>query len=129
MTTSVRLLLILCAAMLAMPAVCQRDPGVTTAPTNAQRGNTSTSPSNTDVWGSNPQPLDGAVLDPSVIRRREEARKLDRKKRMVDSANRLLVLSQQLQTDLKGREATPEDQKKLDEIAKLARQVKDQMRN
>ncbi|MEK6396639.1 MAG: hypothetical protein V4734_01005 [Terriglobus sp.] len=69
------------------------------------------------------------ALDPSVIHRREEARKLDRKKRMVDSANRLLVLSQQLQADLKGREATPEDQRKLDEIAKLARQVKDQMRN
>lgn len=58
-----------------------------------------------------------------------EARKLERKKRMVDTANRLLVLTKQLQTDLHGREATPDDQKRLDEIARLARVVKDQMRN
>lgn len=58
-----------------------------------------------------------------------EARKVERKKRMVDTANRLLVLTEQLQTDLRGREATPDDQKRLDEIARLARVVKDQMRN
>ena len=60
--------------------------------------------------------------------RMAESRKLDRKRRMVDTANRLLALTKQLQDDLKGREATPEDGKRLDEIARLARQVKDQMR-
>ena len=57
-----------------------------------------------------------------------EARKVDRKRRMVDTANRLLVLTKQLQNDLKGREPGPDDEKRLDEIARLARQVKDQMR-
>jgi hypothetical protein len=111
--------------MLAMPVV-------------SQRSDSTSFPSTTAGQGYDPTKIglpkgsmdDGARdLDPSMIRRREEARKLERKKRMVDSANRLLVLSQQLQADLKGREATPEDQAKLDEIAKLARQVKDQMRN
>jgi len=128
MTTTVRLLLFTSVFVLATPVFSQR--GGTT-------GATST-PSTTTGQGYDPAKIgipmgstdEGALdLDPSVIRRREEARKLDRKKRMVDSANRLLVLSQQLQADLKGREATPEDQRKLDEIAKLARQVKDQMRN
>jgi len=71
----------------------------------------------------------GLDLDPTMVHRRDEARKLDRKRRMVDNANRLLALTQQLRADLQGREATPEDQKRLDEIARLARQVKDQMRN
>lgn len=71
----------------------------------------------------------GIEMDPAMVHRRDETRKLDRKKRMVDSANRLLALTQQLRADLQGREATPEDQKRLDEIARLARQVKDQMRN
>lgn len=128
MTTSVRLLLLTSTIVLAVPVFSQRS-GTT--------GTTST-PSTTTGQGYDPAKvglpmgsIDGSALDldPSVIHRREEARKLDRKKRMVDNANRLLVLSQQLQADLKGREATPEDQRKLDEIAKLARQVKDQMRN
>jgi hypothetical protein len=125
MTTSVRLLLLTFALVLAMPAF-------------SQRSGTASAPSTTTGQGYDPAKVglpigsidDGALdLDPSVIHRREETRKMERKKRMVDSANRLLVLSQQLQADLKGREATPEDQKKLDEIARLARQVKDQMRN
>lgn len=125
MTTLVRLLLIPCVLVSTVLAVSQ------------QRG-TPVPPTSTTGQGYDPAKIgspigrtddDGFAIDPSVMHRREEARKLERKKRMVDSANRLLVLSQQLQADLKGREATPDDQKKLDEIAKLARQVKDQMRN
>jgi hypothetical protein len=71
------------------------------------------------------------MVDPDLreaSRRREAARKLERKKRMVDSANRLLELTQQLRVELQSREAGPADAKRLDEIAKLARTVKDQMR-
>ena len=79
------------------------------------------------------RPGDGANHDDDesakfLQHRMAEARKLDRKRRMVDTANRLLALTKQLQDDLKGRAATPEDEKRLDEIARLARQVKDQMR-
>lgn len=125
MTISARLVLIACAGLLTIPAISQ------------QRGIPS-APSTTTGQGYDPAKsglpmgsVDGGAedIDPGIVHRREEARKLDRKKRMVDSANRLLLLSQQLQADLKGREFTPDDQKKLDEIAKLARQVKDQMRN
>ena len=125
MTTSVRLLLLASFLMSGLPA-------------SAQQNGTSSAPSTTTGQGYDPATaglprgsLDRGVpdLDPSVIHRQEEARKLDRKRRMVDSANRLLALSQQLQADLKGREATLDDQKKLDEITRLARQVKDQMRN
>ena len=66
---------------------------------------------------------------PTMIHRREDARKLERKKRMVDNANRLLQLTEQLRAELAAREATPEDAKRLDEIARLARAVKDQMRD
>ena len=65
----------------------------------------------------------------TMIHRREDARKLERKKRMVDNANRLLELTQQLRAELAAREATPEDARRLDEIARLARAVRDQMRD
>jgi len=61
--------------------------------------------------------------------RMEEARKIQRKKRMVDSANRLLELTQQLQASLREHAPNAEDEKRLEEIARLARRVKDQMRN
>ncbi len=125
MTTSVRLLLFASALVLAMPAFSQRSSTTSTPPTTTGQGYDPAK-----IGAPMGSIDDGALaLDPSVVHRREEARKMERKKRMVDSANRLLVLSRQLQADLRGREATPEDQRKLDEIAKLARQVKDQMRN
>ncbi len=75
------------------------------------------------------EPGEDVSLSPEMQYRREEARKNDRKKRMVDTANRLLILTQQLQADLEKRPAVPDDMKRLDEIARLARMVKDQMRN
>lgn len=47
---------------------------------------------------------------------------------MVENAARLLVLTRDLQADLQSREANEADAKRLDEIAKLARTVRDQMR-
>jgi hypothetical protein len=61
--------------------------------------------------------------------RRERARKEERKKRMVDNANRLLELTRQLRAELATRETVPDDARRLDEIARLARLVKDQMRD
>ncbi len=82
----------------------------------------------TDPSSSMDMPM-GPEFTRDTMARREAARKLERKKRMVDSANRLLALTQQLRVELATREATPEDAKRLDEIARLARTVKDQMRN
>ncbi len=56
------------------------------------------------------------------------ARREDLKRRMVENAARLLVLTRDLQADLQSREANEADAKRLDEIAKLARTVRDQMR-
>jgi hypothetical protein len=86
--------------------------------------------SSTTRGSESPQDL---TMSPEFSRetaaRREAARKVERKKRMVDSANRLLALTQQLRAELATREATPDDAKRLDEIARLARLVKDQMRD
>ncbi len=67
-------------------------------------------------------------LDPNFSHRQIVARRDDLKKRMTDNATRLLALTRALQSDLQGREATEEDAKRLDEIAKLAHTVRDQMR-
>ncbi|SEB38460.1 hypothetical protein [Terriglobus roseus] len=83
----------------------------------------------TGVGSMHTPDLAGELDSPTMIYRRDAARKLERKKRMVDSANRLLQLTQQLKTELATREATADDAKRLDEIAKLARLVKDQMRD
>ncbi|WP_198137498.1 hypothetical protein [Terriglobus sp. TAA 43] len=125
MTKTVRLLLL--ASFVTLPAAAQSS---SPNPSPTSGGRVPSGDSSSDIH----MPLGTASdsdtgIDPALIRRREEARKLDRKKRMVDNANRLLALTQQLRADLQGREATPEDQKRLDEIARLARQVKDQMRN
>jgi hypothetical protein len=82
---------------------------------------------------SNPMsPMDSS-MPPELSRQaaiyREAARKLERKKRMVDTANRLLELTQQLHAQVERGVSTPEDAKRLDDIAKLARSVKDQMRD
>jgi hypothetical protein len=98
----------------------------TRGPTNA--GISTTNPSDPALMS---MPSMDLMVDPDLrdaARRREAARKLDRKKRMVDSANRLLELTQQLRVELQNREAGAADSKRLDEIAKLARTVKDQMR-
>ena len=68
------------------------------------------------------------MLDPNFTHRQLIARREEAKKRMSENASRLLTLTRSLQADLQGREATEEDAKRLDEIAKLAHTVRDQMR-
>lgn len=128
MATTARLLLFGLAFVFSVPVMAQSNNNPTNATGNPSTGYNPANPANgglpRDITGEG-----GMDLDPTLVHRRDETRKLERKKRMVDSANRLLALTQQLRADLQGREATPEDQKRLDEIARLARQVKDQMRN
>jgi hypothetical protein len=65
---------------------------------------------------------------PQVRARRENLRKVQRKERMVSSANRLLELTKRFQADLATHpDLTPENAKQLDEISKLAREVKSRM--
>ncbi len=60
--------------------------------------------------------------------RQENLRKQQRKERMAADTNRLLELTKQLQTDIATHpQLTPDDAKKLDDIAKLAREVKSRM--
>ncbi len=67
-------------------------------------------------------------VDPNFSHRQLVARREDLKKRMVENAARLLTLTHDLQTDLQSREATEADARRLDDIAKLARTIRDQMR-
>ena len=72
---------------------------------------------------------DRAALDQRLEISREHARELARQKRMVDDANRLLALAVQYRTQVQQHgSATPEDEKLLAEMEKLARSVKDRMR-
>ncbi|MEZ2346020.1 hypothetical protein [Terriglobus sp. RCC_193] len=128
MTITARLLLFGCVAAFSVPVAAQSNSNPANATGNPGTAYNPANPANSGLPRSTVDE-NGLDLDPAVVHRRDEVRKLERKKRMVDNANRLLALTQQLRADLQGREATPEDQKRLDEIARLARQVKDQMRN
>ena len=66
--------------------------------------------------------------DPNLMHRQLLARRDDAKRRMTVNAARLLDLTQQLHTDLQTHEPTADDSRRLDEIAKLARAVRDGMR-
>jgi hypothetical protein len=60
------------------------------------------------------------------------ARNVDRQKRLVSDTQRLLTLANELKTEVasSGTETiTPEMLRQMDEIEKLARSVKDRMRN
>lgn len=82
--------------------------------------------------GARPTPMDigGPRPDsPEMLERQERGRNTDRKKRIVEDTNRLLQLTVQFRAEAQGHETlTVDDQKKLDEIAKLAHQVRDRMR-
>lgn len=72
---------------------------------------------------------DRAALDERMEHSRERARQADRQKRMVDDANRLLALAVQYRTEVQTHGSpTPEDERLLAEMEKLARSVKDRMR-
>lgn len=66
--------------------------------------------------------------DPSIRVMRQNARRDDMKKRMEQNATRLLRLTAELRNDLQTREPTEADSKRLDEIAKLAHAVREQMK-
>lgn len=88
-------------------------------------------PSQTAPPGANHDPFgdDRAAIDEKLQHSRERAREADRQKRMVDDANRLLALALQYRTQVqKHGSATPEDERLLAEMEKLARSVKDRMR-
>ena len=66
--------------------------------------------------------------DPDLRHRMLTARRNEMKKHMSENAQRLLDLTRELETDLQQHEPTAADSKRLDDIAKLARAVRDQMR-
>lgn len=66
--------------------------------------------------------------DPNMRVMRQNARRDDMKKRMEQNATRLLRLTAELRNDLQTREPTQDDGKRLDEIAKLAHAVREQMK-
>lgn len=94
-----------------------------TTPATTASGRASADPNGNHSLGS-----ELPSMDPNFFHRQMVARREEMKRRMVDGAARLLLLTRDLQTDLQSREATDADAKRLDEIAKLARSVRDQMR-
>ena len=66
--------------------------------------------------------------DPDLRHRMMTARRTELKKHMSDNADRLLHLTRELEADLQQHEPTPADAKRLDEIAKLAHAVREQMK-
>ena len=66
--------------------------------------------------------------DPNFSHRQLTARREELHKRMVENASHLLALARELQEDLQSHGATESDGKRLDDIAKLARAVRDGMR-
>jgi hypothetical protein len=70
--------------------------------------------------------MDG-MDSPEIQARIQNARRNDQRKRLVDNANRLVDMTRQLRRELQTRPANAEDEKRLDEISRLARSVKDQM--
>ncbi|MFN2975906.1 hypothetical protein [Terriglobus aquaticus] len=67
--------------------------------------------------------------NPELRERLQKGRATERQRRIVDDANRLVVLTAQYRTALAAHgTATADDQKLLIQIEKLAREVKDRMR-
>ncbi len=86
---------------------------------NSNAGNRGYSPYGTDIAEGDQQ---GEIL-------RANARAEERQRRMVEDANRLVVLTAQYRASItEHRGATAEDSKLLLNIEKLARSVKDRMR-
>ena len=88
-------------------------------------------PPSTGSLGTPSLPGERTERDPfreKTERAREQARNLDRQRRMVFEANRLLLLVAEVKESVaKTGTISPEDTKKLEEIQKLARSVKMRM--
>ncbi len=114
-------------------AVAMLKPAVTHAQTGRGIGTTIPDPGTT-VNGTggrinpNSTPDDFGPESASMRVLRENARKLQHKERLVSSATRLLELTKQFQVNVATHaELTPDDMKRLDDIAKLAREVRSRM--
>jgi hypothetical protein len=71
-------------------------------------------------------------MEAAMAARTREERNVDRQKRLESDTKRLLILANELNTEIasSGMETmTPEMLRKMDEIEKLARSVKDKMRD
>ena len=66
--------------------------------------------------------------DPNLLHRQFVARRQEAHNRMLDNATKLLALTRELQESVRLHELTAGDARSLDDIAKLARAVRDQMR-
>lgn len=66
--------------------------------------------------------------DPNLSHRQQVARREELHRKMLENATRLLSLTRELQDDLHQHEANDADAKRLDDIGRLARMVRDQMR-
>ena len=103
---------------------------------HAQSSTRSTSPTITPVpdasgridSGSGMPSDQGYDMPQSLRILRQNARRDDMKRRMEQNATRLLQLTAELRNDLQTREPTEADGKRLDEIAKLAHSVREQMK-
>ena len=103
--------------------------GTRGAPISSQTSSPSgSSPGSTTPNVFSPADNDPFRDDPSLRVLRQNARRDDIKKRMEQNATRLLQLTAELRNDLQTREPTEADGKRLDEIARLAHAVREQMK-
>jgi hypothetical protein len=100
---------------------------------NSTRGTPSTNspvPNGSGNYSGSGMPsVDSGYEEPTSLRiQRQNARRDDLKKHMAENATRLLRLTAELRNELQTREPTEADSKRLDEIAKLAHAVREQMK-
>ena len=90
-----------------------------------------TSPSSGGLGNAHTYDRPDSILggsEPNLSHRQFLARRQDAHNRMVDNATKLLALTRELQESIRLHEPTAGDARSLDDIAKLARTVRDGMR-
>jgi hypothetical protein len=100
---------------------------------NSTRGTSSTVspvPNGSGTYSGAGMPsVDQGYEEPKSFRiLRQNARRDEIKRNMAENATRLLRLTAELRNELQTREPTEADSKRLDEIAKLAHAVREQMK-
>ncbi len=106
------------AAALPLLAVC--------AAAQTSSGNTTSGSLGTAHTYDRPDLMSGT--DPNLSHRQFLARRQEAHKRMLDNATRLLALTREFQQNIRLHDLGAEDGRSLDDIAKLARTLRDQMR-
>ena len=119
-----------CALVAAVAASSQRGTTVVNPPVSASPNAAGNRPGYTDP---NLFPSAGGLDllrgdDQGMRMLRQNARRDEIKKHMEQNATRLLLLSAELRADLQTREPTEADARRLEEIAKLAHTVREQMK-